>query len=90
MSKNKIFLLCHSSVKWSNPGDFLKAQFVIFSCQKYVKKGYREMRKWIYLVPLKNVLGCPILHYSDLGQIGEEIEEAIQNNKSTSRGEYKQ
>ena len=43
--KNKIFLPCHSGVKWSNPGDFLKAQFVIFRCQKYVKKGYMEMRK---------------------------------------------
>ena len=39
MSKNKIFLPCHSSVKWSDPGDFLKAQFVIFKNQKYVKKG---------------------------------------------------
>ena len=37
--KNKIFLPCHSSVKWNGPGDFLKAQFVIFRCQKYVKKG---------------------------------------------------
>ena len=36
---------CHSSVKWSDPGDFLKAQFVIFRCLKYVKKGYMEMRK---------------------------------------------
>ena len=36
--KNKIFLPCHSSVKRSDPGDFLKAQFVIFKCQKYVKK----------------------------------------------------
>ena len=39
MSKNKIFLPCHSSVKWSDPGDFLKTQFEIFRCQKYVKKG---------------------------------------------------
>ena len=23
-----------------------------------------EMRKWIYQVPLKSVLGCSILHYS--------------------------
>ena len=37
--KNKIFLPCLSSVKWNGPGDFLKAQFVIFKCQKYVKKG---------------------------------------------------
>ena len=63
MSKNKIFLPCHSSVKWSNPGDFLKAQFVIFRCQKYVKKGYMEMTKKIYLETLKSVLGCSILHY---------------------------
>ena len=66
MSKNKIFLLCHSSVKWSSPGDFLKTQFVIFRFQKYVKKGYMEMRKWIYLVPLKSVLGRSILHYCRL------------------------
>ena len=37
--KNIIFLPCHSSVKWSDPGDVLKAQFVIFRCQKYVRKG---------------------------------------------------
>ena len=43
--KDKIFLPCHSSVKWSNPGDFFKAQFVIFRCQKHVEKGYMEMRK---------------------------------------------
>ena len=61
--KNKIFLPCHSSVKWSQPGALLKAQFVIFRCQKYVKKGYIEMRKSIYLVPLKCVLGRSILHY---------------------------
>ena len=36
---------CHSSVKWSNPGNFLKAQFVIFRCRKYIRKGYIEMRK---------------------------------------------
>ena len=45
VSKNKIFLPCHTSVKWSSPGDFLKAQFVIFRCQEYVKKGHMEMRK---------------------------------------------
>ena len=38
VSKSKIFLPCHSSVKWSSPGDFLKAQFVIFRFQKYFKK----------------------------------------------------
>ena len=28
---------------------FLKARFVIFRCQKYVKKGYMEMEKQLYL-----------------------------------------
>ena len=28
-----------SSGKKSDPGNFLKSGFVIFSCQKYVKKG---------------------------------------------------
>ena len=37
--------------------------WVIFRGQKYVKKGYMEMRKWIFLVPLKSVLGRSILHY---------------------------
>ena len=31
--------ITYSSVKWSDPGNFLKSQFVIFRCQKYVKKG---------------------------------------------------
>ena len=60
---NRIFLPCHSSVKWSDPGDFLNARFVIFKCQKYVKKGYMEMTKIIYLEPLKSVLARFILHY---------------------------
>ena len=30
--------ITYSSVKWSDPGNFLKSQFVIFRCQKYVKK----------------------------------------------------
>ena len=38
--------------------------WVIFRCQKYVKKGYMEMRKWIYLVPLISAPGRSILHYS--------------------------
>ena len=42
---------------------FLKARFVIFRCQKYVKKGYMEMTKTIYLEPLKSVLGRSILYY---------------------------
>ena len=32
---------------------FFRAQFVIFRCQKYVKKGYIEMTKKIYLETLK-------------------------------------
>ena len=35
---------------------FLNSQFVIFRCQKYVKKGYIEMTKKIYLETLKK---CP-------------------------------
>ena len=42
---------------------FLKARFVIFRCQKYVKKGYMEMTKTIYLETLKSVPGCSIFHY---------------------------
>ena len=61
--KNKIFLPCPSSVKWSDAGDFLKAQIVIFRCQKYVKKGYMETAKKIYLETLKSALGRSILHY---------------------------
>ena len=30
---------------------FLKARFVIFRCQKYVKKGYTEMGEQLYLGP---------------------------------------
>ena len=43
----------------------LKARFVIFRCQKYVKKGYIEMTKKIYLEPLKGCAG--LLHFPLLG-----------------------
>ena len=43
---------------------FLKARFVIFRCQKYVKKGHIELTKKIYLETLKK---C---HGSDLALIG--------------------
>ena len=46
----------------SDPGDFLKARFAIFRCQKYVKKGYMEMTKTIYLETLKSVPGCSELN----------------------------
>ena len=42
---------------------FLKARFVIFRCQKYVKKGYMEITKTVYLETLKSVLGRSLLHY---------------------------
>ena len=42
---------------------FLKARFAVFRCQKYVKKGYIEMTKKIYLELLKSVLGRSISHY---------------------------
>ena len=29
----------YSSVKWSDPENLLKSRFIIFRCQKYVKKG---------------------------------------------------
>ena len=31
--------ITYRSVKWSDPGNFLKSQFVIFRGQKYVKEG---------------------------------------------------
>ena len=42
---------------------FLNARFVIFRCQKYVKKGYMEIAKTVYLETLKSVLGRSLLHY---------------------------
>ena len=42
---------------------FLKARFVIFICQKYVKKGYMEITKTVYFETLKIVLGRSLLHY---------------------------
>ena len=46
-----------SNVKYCDLKDFLKAQFTIFRCQKYVKKGYMEMGEKLYLEPWKSVLG---------------------------------
>ena len=58
---------------------FLKSRFVIFRCQKYVKKGYMEMTKKICLETLKKCPGSvylPLLlickissYYSDLTKI---------------------
>ena len=40
-----LFKISDSSVKVSDPGDFLKARFVIFRCQKYLKKGTWKLQK---------------------------------------------
>ena len=45
------------------PSVLFRISSVIFRCQKYVKKGYMEMTKKIYLETLKSVLGHCILHY---------------------------
>ena len=45
------YYLYDSNVKYCDLKDFLKAQFVFFRCQKYVKKRYIEMTKTIYLEP---------------------------------------
>ena len=46
-------LYLDSNVKYCDLKDFLKAQFVIFRCQKYVKKGYMEMGNNFTLIPEK-------------------------------------
>ena len=51
----KVYL---SNIEYSDLRDFLKAQFVNFRCQKYVKNGYIEMTKTIYLEPLKIYILC--------------------------------
>ena len=46
-------IVVENRATWEN---FLKSRFVIFKCQKYVKKGYIEMTKKIYLETFKK---CP-------------------------------
>ena len=48
----------------------LKARFVIFRCQKYVKKGYIEMTKKIYLQPFLRV--CRVAPFPTT-KIGDKI-----------------
>ena len=60
---NNYFYDVFSSMKQSDPENSLKAQFVIFRCQKYVKKGYMEMGEQPYLGPLKNAPGRFVFHY---------------------------
>ena len=45
------------------PSVLFRISSVIFRCQKYVKKGYIEMTKKIYLETLKSVMGRSNLHY---------------------------
>ena len=47
---------------------FLKARFVIFGYQKYVKKGYIELTKKFTSRLLKSVVGRSISHYSNRSQ----------------------
>ena len=49
--------------KYSELKDFLRAQFVDFTCQKYVKIEYIEITETIYLEPRKSVLGRSTLHF---------------------------
>ena len=62
MSKNKIFLPCHSSVNGATQETFYTL-IRNFRCQKHVIKEYMEMTKKNYLETLKSVLGHSILHY---------------------------
>ena len=58
-----------SSGKWSDPGNFLKARFVIVRCQKYVKKEYIEMTKKNLPWDIKE---CPrLLHFPLLLSINQ-------------------
>ena len=50
-------------MKQSDPENSLKAQFTIFRCQKYVKKGYMKMGEQLYLDPLKSAPGRSVFHY---------------------------
>ena len=63
----------NSNVKYCDLEDFLKAKFVDFRCQKYVKKGYLEMRVTVYLEPEKSVLDRSILHYSRLTKVSISV-----------------
>ena len=55
-------IITYSSGKWSDPVNFLNSIYN-FRCQKYVKKGYREMTNKIYLETLKSALGRSIYDY---------------------------
>ena len=58
-----LFKVSDSGGKWSNPGNFLKARFVIFGCQKVCKKRVHRNDNKNYLETLKSVLGRSVFHY---------------------------
>ena len=66
---NNYFYDVFSSMKQSDPENSLKAQFVIFRCQKYVKKGYMKMGgttlPWTFKYYLydSNVKYCDLKHF---------------------------
>ena len=53
------------------PSVLFRISSVIFRCQKYVKKGYIEMTKKIYLETLKSVLGRSIFHWFDFEKVAQ-------------------
>ena len=79
-------------MKWSDPENFLKAQFVIFRCQKYVKKRVHGNDKKNYLVPLKTAPGRSIYHYSYFSsqrlQIVISVNHLIRNTKDIYLGSF--
>ena len=58
-----------SSGKRRDPGSLPNALIYNFSGLKYIKKGYIEMTKKIYLGLLKSVLGRSVFHYFPVSQI---------------------
>ena len=56
------YYIYDNNVKYCDLKHFLKAQFIVFRCQKYVKKGYIEMGEQLYLEPLKSVPGHSVFH----------------------------
>ena len=51
------------AVNWATQDRFLRLQFVIFRCQKCVKKGYKWQKNFTLRV-LKSVLDRSVFHYS--------------------------
>ena len=79
-------LYLDSNVKYCDLKDFLKAQFVIFRCQKYVKKGTWKWETEFTLSPPREFPGCPrSLYFTLLFSSGLRIfSEDILNKKSNA------